>query len=371
MTLVRRDEGGDQRRYTYVPMSSPQGRLGVVEMSESRALERQHIAATGWETLLATLAMVGFCGAITIGLGFWFVGRPIGRLCDVARRVGAGDLSGRLAFRQRDEIGELGQAINTMCDRLSLTLEELRHADRLKVVGELASGVAHELGTPLNVVAARAKKIWRDQASGDEIEQNARIIAEQADRMTAIVRQLLDFSRRRGPTTTVGDLYQITEKALAMLAPLAARHRVALAIAPKDQPVPARVDHSQMQQALTNIVVNGIQAMPNGGRLRVGIGRQRVHPPSGHPGPEGEYLCVSFEDEGEGIPADDLPHLFEPFFTTKKVGEGTGLGLALAHDIVRAHGGWIAVESEFGKGSRFSVLLPTAEAPEMSRGVAS
>jgi signal transduction histidine kinase len=103
----------------------------------------------------------------------------------------------------------------------------------------------------------------------------------------------------------------------------------------------------------------------------VGIGRQRVHPPSGHPGPEGEYLCVSFEDEGEGIPADDLPHLFEPFFTTKKVGEGTGLGLALAHDIVRAHGGWIAVESEFGKGSRFSVLLPTAEAPEMSRGVAS
>jgi signal transduction histidine kinase len=294
--------------------------------------------------LLATLAMVAICGAITIGLGVWFVGRPISRLCDVARRVGAGDLSGRLTFRQRDEIGELGEAINTMCDRLSLTLEELRHADRLKVVGELASGVAHELGAPLNVVAARAKKIWRGQVSGNEIEQNARIIAEQADRMTAIVRQLLHFSRRRGPTTTVGDLYQITEKALAMLAPLAVRHQVALAIVPNDQPVPARVDQNQMQQALTNIVVNGIQAMPNGGRLRVGIGRQLARPPSGHPGPEGEYLCVSFEDEGEGIPADDLPHLFEPFFTTKKVG--------------------------IGKGSRFSVLLPPAEAPGMSREVA-
>ena len=145
---------------------------------------------------------------------------------------------------------------------------------------------------------------------------------------------------------------------------------MALAIVPNDQPVPARVDQNQMQQALTNIVVNGIQAMPNGGRLRVGIGRQLARPPSGHPGPEGEYLCVSFEDEGEGIPADDLPHLFEPFFTTKKVGEGTGLGLALAHDIVRDHGGWIDVESEIGKGSRFSVLLPPAEATGMLRGVA-
>jgi signal transduction histidine kinase len=136
---------------------------------------------------------------------------------------------------------------------------------------------------------------------------------------------------------------------------------VNLTIAPTHQPVPARVDPNQMQQALTNIVVNGIQAMPNGGRLRVGIARRRVRPPTDHPGSEGEYLCLSFEDEGEGIPADDLPHLFEPFFTTKKVGEGTGLGLALAHDIVRAHGGWIAVESHIGKGSRFSVLLPLAE----------
>jgi signal transduction histidine kinase len=289
----------------------------------------------------------------------------------VARRVGAGDLSGRLALRQRDEIGELAQAINTMCDRLSLTLEELRHADRLKVVGELASGVAHELGAPLNVVAARATKIWRRQASGNEIEQNARIIAEQADRMTAIVRQLLDFSRRRGPTTTVGDLYQIAEKALAMLAPLAARHQVKLTIAPSDGPVKARVDQNQMQQALTNIVVNGIQAMPNGGQLCVGIARQRVRPPTDHPGSEGEYLCLSFEDEGEGIPADDLPHLFEPFFTTKKVGEGTGLGLALAHDIVRDHGGWIAVESRIGQGSRFSILLPPAEGSGAAAAVAS
>jgi hypothetical protein len=98
MSLVRRDESGDQRRYTYVPVPTAQGRLGVLELSESRALERQHIAATGWETLLATLAMVAICGAITIGLGVWFVGRPISRLCDVARRVGEVELSVWLSF---------------------------------------------------------------------------------------------------------------------------------------------------------------------------------------------------------------------------------------------------------------------------------
>ena len=113
-----------------------------------------------------------------------------------------------------------------------------------------------------------------------------------------------------------------------------------------------------MQQVLTNLVVNAIQAMPAGGTVLVDIARARTRPPAEHGGAEGEYLCVRVRDQGEGIAAEHLPHVFEPFFTTKDVGEGTGLGLAVAYGIVREHGGFIDVESKLGEGSDFSVYLP-------------
>jgi signal transduction histidine kinase len=117
------------------------------------------------------------------------------------------------------------------------------------------------------------------------------------------------------------------------------------------------MDEGQVQQALTNLVLNGIQAMPNGGHLRIALQRERACPDSGI---EGEYARLSVADEGTGIAAADLPRVFEPFFTTKDVGEGTGLGLSVSYGIVEEHGGWIAVESQPGKGSRFSILLPVA-----------
>jgi signal transduction histidine kinase len=123
----------------------------------------------------------------------------------------------------------------------------------------------------------------------------------------------------------------------------------------------ALVDAEQIRQALTNLVLNGVQAIGEGGRVQVGLRVERARPPADHGGPETEYACLYVKDDGVGMSKDVLAHIFEPFFTTKRVGEGTGLGLSVTYGIVREHGGWIDVASEPGAGSRFCIYLPLKE----------
>jgi two-component system NtrC family sensor kinase len=377
ITLVWQDESGTERRYTYVPMSIVGARAAAIELSEVPSPPRSFIRTSMVQNALETLVIVTLCGLIAMGLGSWFVGQPMHALCEKARRVGTGDFSGRLDLHQRDEIGELAAEIDVTCDRLAeanrrvaaeteariATLEQLRHADRLKTVGQLASGVAHELGTPLNVISGRANLIAGGDLAADEVAKSARVVVEQAERMAATIRQLLDFSRRRGPRFRVGDLHRIAGQALEMLSSLAEKRGVTVRLDDRPEPMLVHVDENQVLQALTNLILNGIQAMPRGGRLTVGLARRRLRPPPDHGGSEETYVCITVEDEGEGIAPDAIPHLFEPFFTTKGVGEGTGLGLSVAYGIVREHGGWIDVESAVGTGSRFSVFLRPAESP--------
>jgi len=248
-----------------------------------------------------------------------------------------------------------------MCDRLNTTLEQLRHADRLATVGKLASGIAHELGTPLNVVSARAKMIADGETTTDESQSYASVIVGAADRMTKIIRQLLQFARRRGPEKRAGDVYELARESLSLLQPLAKKHDVSLELDEAGRGTTLRVDAGQLQQVITNLVMNAIQAMPRGGSVRISCSRELATPPADLGGSEQRYVCVRVDDDGEGIPVDALPHVFEPFFTTKDVGEGTGLGLAVSYGIVRDHGGWIAVVSKGGSGSSFRVYLPEEE----------
>ena len=369
---ITRDAQGDEWHHAYAALAVGGAHPAVVQLTESHAPQQAFIRTNHTAIALATLAIVVVCGAIATALQYGLVGRPIVRLRDKARRAGAGDFSRPLVLRQRDEIGELAADLNAMCEQIAAAnrrlaeesdahlaaLEQLRHAERLATVGRLAAGVAHELGTPLNVVSGRAELIAARELPRAEVAKNAAIIVEQADRMSAIIQQLLDFSRRRAGTPGLADLPDLVGRAVDLLSSAAKRARVRVRRAPAAEPLMARVDQNQMQQALTNIILNGIQAMPVGGELRVSTDLCRTTPPPEASARPDDYLRVRVEDDGIGIAPDRLAHVFEPFFTTKATGEGTGLGLAVAHGIVTEHGGWIAVESELGKGSRFSIYLP-------------
>jgi signal transduction histidine kinase len=239
------------------------------------------------------------------------------------------------------------------------TVEQLRHADRLTTVGQLAAGLAHELGTPLNVVLGRAKAIASGEVTGQEALDNARTVAEQGERMARIIRHLLDFACRRAPHRSETDLRQAADLALGLLAPLAKKNGVKLRRTEESATVVAQVDADQIQQVLTNLVVNAIQAMPRGGAVIVDVRRVRASAAGATAKGEADFGRIDVRDEGPGIAADVLPKIFDPFFTTKGAGEGTGLGLSVADGIVREHGGWMEVESAPGKGSCFSIFLPT------------
>ncbi len=158
-------------------------------------------------------------------------------------------------------------------------LEQLRHADRLTTVGKLASGIAHELGTPLNVVLGRAKMIASGEVEGEDAKASAATIASQTERMAQIIRQLMDFARRRGPNKANGDLRKICKQTLSLLKPMAEKRRVKLELTGADAPLLLMLDAGQLQQVLTNLCVNAVQAMDAPGRVRVEISVEQVRPP--------------------------------------------------------------------------------------------
>jgi len=347
--------------FTYAPVRLADGRTGTIELAEPLAYEDEIVRAVVLRTVMSTLLIGVLAALVTNWLGVWLVGRPVAQLMEMARRVGAGDLSQPIALAQRDELGDLASEMNAMCERLEreqrarqLALEQLRHAERINTVGRLAAGVAHELGTPLNVVGLEAKRIAVGRVVGEAAQEGARVIAEQAQRMTQIISQLLDFARRRTPRLNEVELGEVTRSTLSLVAALAARSELTLR---HEQltPVHVKVDVGQLQQVLTNLLVNALQASPAGAEVRVQTGLEQVeqHPTL--------TAFVRVSDAGSGIDPEALPRIFEPFFTTKDVGQGTGLGLAVAEGIVEEHGGCIDVTSAPGQGARFTVRLPALE----------
>jgi signal transduction histidine kinase len=349
--------------------------VGAVDVAEAPLDLQAHVRRTISATLVTTLALAATMMLVTLLVGAWVVGGPISVLIGQARRVAAGDLGARSAPRHRDELGELTREMNRMLDRLEAAaaevrastrerfaaLEQLRHAERLTTVGRLASSVAHELGTPLNVVAGRARLIVEDE---HDARAHAGIIIDQAERMTKIIRQLLDYARRRPPQKEEQDLVPLASDVLPLLATLASKKQIELRFATEAAAAPVTADRTQVQQALTNLIVNAIQASADGGVVDVTLRSGRGRRPAAarerdHAGTaEVDGFEVTVRDHGPGMPPEVLARVFEPFFTTKPVGESTGLGLSVAHDIVDEHGGWIAAESEAGRGSRFAMFLP-------------
>ncbi len=368
--VVRGKQGA---MYTYIPLSLPgSAHPNALELAESLDEESGYIHSTTLRTVGTTVILGIIFVLLAIPLGNWLVGRPMHKLIMKARRIGTGDLSSPLVLDSHDEFGLLADEMNAMSEQLAQAqrrimaeagaridaLSQLRHADRLNTVGKLASGIAHELGSPLNVVAGRAKMIETGSIEGEEAQRSAHIIRQQALRMTGIIRQLLEFARPRGPKMARHDILKVAEETLEMLQPLADKQRVRMLLEPPGCSTEISFDEGQMSQVLTNLVGNAIQAMPNGGQLTVRVFERHAAPPQEVGGAPGDYICVSVEDEGVGMTEDVRSRIFEPFFTTKDVGEGTGLGLSVSYGIVREHGGWLEAESEPDNGSTFTVYIP-------------
>lgn len=278
--------------------------------------------------------------------------KPLDRFVSYTERIARGDFSPiKPARRYRDEFSDLAMAINLMLDKLKKHEEQLLQSGKMAAVGNLTSGIAHELNNPLNNISLTAESLLEscEDMSPAERKKLLEDIVTQTERASGTVRNLLDFTRMDRPSIVRLDVAEIVAVTLRLvmneieLSGITVANEVA-----KDLPG-IRGDFGQLQQVFLNLFLNSIQAMPKGGKLELRAARA-----------DG-MVKVDVTDTGQGIPESNLPYLFDPFFTTKEQGKGTGLGLSVSFSIIKKHEGKITVESRLGEGTTFSVHLPLAE----------
>ncbi|MDH5337987.1 MAG: PAS domain S-box protein [Nitrospira sp.] len=248
-------------------------------------------------------------------------------------------------------VDEEGPAILAMLQDISerkRLQEQLRKTERIAELGTLASGMAHEIGTPMNVILGRAEYLM-DRVTEEPIKKGLRTIVTQVERITKVMNQLLSFARRKTPERCPLDLRGTIEAGMELFQERLARNQIQVELALADNCPRALADPDQMSQVFINLVMNAVHAMPDGGMLRIGLA------------PEKQMVKLMIADTGHGIPRDVVEKVFEPFFTTKEFGQGTGLGLTVVKGIIEEHQGSIVVESEEGNGTVFTILIPQAD----------
>ncbi|CAN5694829.1 hypothetical protein BH11MYX3_BH11MYX3_20340 [soil metagenome] len=241
-------------------------------------------------------------------------------------------------------------------DRLALE-DQLRQSQKMDAIGHLAGGIAHDFNNLLTVIYANTMLLQRRQPS-----EALRSVAAASERAADLVRQLLAFSRQQVLQTRDVELNRTIVNLVKLLDHIV-REDIELRLDLADHPVWARADASMLDQVVMNLVVNARDAMPHGGTLSLSTSVFILDDEDKRAMPElapGAYARVRVTDTGIGIAPEHLASVFDPFFTTKELGKGTGLGLATVFGIVKQHAGAVAVTSEVGRGSTFSVLLPSA-----------
>ncbi len=224
--------------------------------------------------------------------------------------------------------------------------EQLRHADRLATIGQLAAGVAHELNEPLANILGFAQLASKGNGLPEAAANDLEKIIKASLHAREVVKKLMLFARQTPPNKAEADLNQLVEEGLYFVESRCTRAGVEL-VRKLAEDLPAlAVDKAQMHQVLVNLVVNAVQAMPDGGRLTIRTAS------------DSEEVSLVVQDTGAGMTEETMKKMFIPFFTTKDVNEGTGLGLAVVHGIVISHGGDIGVESEPGRGTRIEIRFP-------------
>ncbi len=358
--------------------------IGSVRIAISVGGTKAKIAETQQMIVYFTLllVMLGILLSVTL---VKMIASPINTLVEATERLASGDLSQRVHVQTDAELERLALAFNTMCDSLEKTRKELElhnqtleekvrertqrleevqkqvvQSEKMAAVGQLAAGVAHELNNPLGGILGYAQFALERMSAG-RLQENdftafQRYLSDielQARRCKMIVKNLLKFSRSSDKLEfDLVDINSALDETFVFTSHQLGMKDIHLEIDLQANLPKVLGNVNLLQQVFTNILINSMQAMPEGGDLKV---RTRFNPPVGE---FGGAVEISFTDSGMGIPEENRNKIFEPFFTTKKVGEGTGLGLSVSYGIIRDHGGDIKLESAVGTGSTFTVVLP-------------
>ncbi|WP_257455685.1 sensor histidine kinase [Archangium lipolyticum] len=331
---------------------------------------RRDLAATAFSIFLSILTLVVGIAAVGWLLFRLYVHQPLASLLEAMRSVRAGDLQASASVDRRDEVGEVAAEFNGMLGELAevrrrLAQEEdsrralnaeLQRADKLVTIGQLAAGVAHEIGSPLQVLNGRARALAGRPDISPEVRRNADILVEQSDRIARIIQQLLNLARRKPPRFEEVDV-RTAGRAIFELVELDARRRgVRLEFEAPEALPRVLADGDQLQQVLLNLLGNALRATPRGGRVRLSLAPSLYRLPGS--GTERASVALVVEDTGVGMTQEVLAKVFEPFFTAWGDSSGTGLGLAVVKSIVAEHGGTLVVDSRKDEGTRFTVHLP-------------
>ncbi|MCU0621469.1 MAG: ATP-binding protein [Gemmatimonadales bacterium] len=317
--------------------------------SVQRAFARVESIVDGERRALAVVLALALGGGMLLA---WSIARrllrPITRLRASMAAVGAGDLEHPIAAEARDEIGDLARSFGSMTTRLREAQAQLVESEKLASVGQMSAAVAHGLRNPLASLRASAQLALRHPDAPAAREALHGII-EEVDRLDRRISHLLTFSRPASGHAIRERLDQVVQGALAPVHALLPGRRVVLAVDVPSALPEVELDPVRVEQAILEIVSNALDAMPDGGTLRV----------TGAPDPAGPgHVVLAVSDTGRGIPPDVLPSVTDPFFTTRA--EGTGLGLAIARRFVEQNGGRLEIESAPGTGTTVRLRFPAA-----------
>jgi signal transduction histidine kinase len=368
--LVQRD--GDPLRAVYAAALLDHGDrpIGALVVTQPLVGLSRTISETRRDAAIAVAAFVLAAAAAASWTGRVHVAAPIARLVAAMRRVRTGDLQPFGGNERTTEIRELGREFDAMIEQLDAARRRLVHeqmqrselelhlrgADKLISIGHLAAGVAHEVGSPLQVLVGRARALATREYDAAAVRRQAEIIAEQGERIAAIVERLLGYTRRHPERPVATDMGEAVASIVDLLAPEARRRGIELAfVCAPDLPV-VLATPGALQQIALNLALNALDATSRGGVVAVDVRAGEEAPPQ-------VELVVS--DTGRGIPESDRTHVFDAFFTTRAEQGGTGLGLAVVRSIVTEHGGAVELESETGVGTRVRVRLPVGASADI------
>ncbi len=347
--------------YSYfVPLTDSGGRIsGLLQLTRRESDFKEDISAIRTKGAMGLGVAMFFMSSLVLYGHHKALGKYFTRLTQSMSRVAGGERRHRFKPQGPKEIVAIGERFNFMLDSIEKAENEirerrqvqeelqarLRQAEKLAALGQLAAGVAHELGTPLSVVSGKAQRAQRNKELPSELTATMQEIRQEVERMENIIRQLLDFSRRNEQQKREVSMEQLAHSAYASAGEEARNTGCEISLQEPEREISIQADPTRIEQALVNLLKNALQSC-SGARVRLSWGE------------DGGWAWFQVDDNGPGIPEDIKSKLFEPFFTTKSVGMGTGLGLAVVHGIAEEHNGSIEVKDSDMGGARFRISLP-------------